>query len=438
MARLLTLDECTIGLRNHLLSSLRSQDEAVLLPQAERVADTGIYKNLVFRLSGNEQNAPYDIFSPDWFSGVSAIRIDPKHADAILKTKESRLEAMQRLKDAIQSETANSDVKIGPGLDCDSNDLDKDDWIAGFDGAGCCVGLYCAEHSSAPETGKKGMNRVHATTYLVCKAGSGLAGATFHSRLMSSLRKGASIEDCLERGNEPGPQALRRVEKAGSRNRSRILLEAAKALGIPLLDSVPDQSSRGKYRSAVTHFDVSVNTIRKLEASSASKVGSTYQYTCAVDGVLSRGLATMSNVSDGILLMLSENGDVNVNLRNEGFSSIPFATRRLISDQSLLKTVVAEHKAAQKHDDWAHIDFHFIRERFVWKNRQFSTSAEADVDLEPLSLWGSHDCEDFVSRFSRELGIASCQFVRLRPALVCLAGMEAGKLRAALRHIKAS
>ncbi len=435
MARLLALDECTVGLRNHLLQSLRSRDEAVLLPQAERITDTGLYKNVVFRLAGQEPNVPVDIFNPAWFTGVSAVKIDPKYADSILKTPEARADAMRRLVEAIPSETASSDVKVGAGLDCDTHDLDRDEWTAGFDGPGCCVGLYTAEHSSTPEQGRKGMNRVHATTYLVCKAGSGLAGSTFHSRLVSALRRGESLEDCLERG-EPGPQALRRVEKAGSRNRARILLDAAKALGIPILDSVPDQSSKGKYRCAVTQVDVSVNTLRKLESQS-SRPGSTYQYTTAVDGILSQGLMTMSNVADGILLMLSENGDIRVTLRNEGFSSIPFASRRIIGDNELLRNLVAEHKEAIKHGDWAHPDHDFVKERFVWKNRVFASTAEARVDLEPLCLWGSHDQEDFVSKFSRELGIASCQLVRLRPALVCLASMEAGKLRAELRNIGA-
>ena len=54
MARILSLDECPVSLRNRLVRSLRSLDEAVLLPQAERRDDTGIYKNIVFRLAGNE------------------------------------------------------------------------------------------------------------------------------------------------------------------------------------------------------------------------------------------------------------------------------------------------------------------------------------------------------------------------------------------------
>ena len=36
MARILALDEVPVALRNHLVRALRSFDEAVLLPQAER------------------------------------------------------------------------------------------------------------------------------------------------------------------------------------------------------------------------------------------------------------------------------------------------------------------------------------------------------------------------------------------------------------------
>ena len=62
MARLLALDECPVALRNHLIRSLRSLDEAVLLPQAQRGEESGVYKNVVFRLAGDEPNVPIDIF----------------------------------------------------------------------------------------------------------------------------------------------------------------------------------------------------------------------------------------------------------------------------------------------------------------------------------------------------------------------------------------
>ena len=436
MARILALDEVPVALRNHLVRALRSFDEAVLLPQAERREDTGVYKNVVFRLAGSEPGVPVSIFNPKWFQGVSAVRVDGPVVAQLLKNPEMRRNAMLRLRNAIPSQVVDSNLQVGPALDCDASDRDKDEWVAGFDGPGCFVGLYCADHSSAPDPARRGMDRVHQTSYLVCKAGAGVAGATFHMRLIAALKKGLTLEDCLEKGNEPGPAALRRVSMAGSRNRARILELAGKALGFPMLDTVPDQSSRGKYRGAVTQVDVAVNSIRRIEDAQQP----TYQYTTSVDAAVSQGLMSMSNAADGVVLMLSAGGDVRQTLRNEAHCSIPYASRRLVKDGELIVTVTKEHKEAIKHGDWAHPDNEFVHDRFVWQNRTFDglEAVAAKADIEPLALWGSHDKEDYLSRFARELGVAQCQVVRLRPTAVCLAGVDSGKLRAALRNIDAS
>ena len=49
-----------------------------------------------------------------------------------------------------------------------------------------------------------------------------------------------------------------------------------------------------------------------------------------------------------------------------------------------------------------------------------------------MTKWSASDEE----LLARELGVAKCQVVRLRPMCVCVAGMEGGKLRAALRSMK--
>jgi hypothetical protein len=436
MARILALDEVPVSLRNHLVRALRSFDEAILLPQAERRDDTGVFKNIVFRLSGTEPNVPISIFNPRWFTGVSAVRVDGPVVAQLLRNSDMRHAAMRRLRDAIPSEVADSSLQVGPALDCDESDRDRDEWIAGFDGPNCFVGLYCADHSSAPDPARRGMDRVHQASYLVCKAGAGVAGATFHMRLVAALKKGLTLEECLEKGTEPGPAALRRVSMAGSRNRARILELAAKALGFPLIDTVPDQSSSGKYRSAVTQVDVAVNSLRRIEDAAQP----TYQYTTAVDAAASQGLMSMSNAADGVVLMLSPGGEVRQTLRNEAHCTIPYASRRLVKDGDLIVSITKEHKEAIRHGDFAHPDSDFVRDRFVWKNRQFPglEALAAKADVEPLALWGSYDKEDYLSRFARELGVAQCQVVRLRPTAVCLAGVDSGKLRAALRNIDSS
>ena len=450
MARLLALDECPVSLRNHLIRSLRPLDEAVLLPQAQRDDESGVYKNVTFRLAGDEPNVPMDIFSQSWFTGVSAIRIDVnKPAGArlreILNDPTARADALARLRDAIPAESADSSLQVGPKLDCDDSDRDTDDWIAGFDTSSSFVGVFLAEHSMAPEPGRRGMDRIHQETFLVCKAGAGLAGVTFHARLSAALRRGATLEECLEKGPEPGAAALRRVSMAGTRNRARILLLAAKALGLDLIDTVPDQSSKAKYRSAVTHVDVSSNVLRRVEDSPNRCI---YQYSTGVDASVSHGLLSLSNASDGVLLLLSRTGEVRTSLKNDAWNTLPFASTRIISDKDALMEAIRAHKAVIAHkrygkhrdDDYdndeecAHPDHEFVKQTFAWKNKQLGSSRLVD-DLEPLALWGSHDKEDYVARFSRELGIAACHMVRLRPFAVCVSGLDPSKLRAALRSI---
>ena len=278
----------------------------------------------------------------------------------------------------------------------------------------------------------RGRDRCHSTSYLVVKAGAGQAACQFHSRFMTALKQGHSLADIFAEGTGTTGLAagLRRVTRAGSRNRSRILMLASEALGAPMIDSVPDQSSCGRYRAAVTSVDVGVNVLRKVDERKESKQ---YQYSTGVDATVSQGLLAMSNLSDGVVLFLSENGDVRQALRNEAHSSLPFSSPRLVSDRDLAAAVVKEYKAAARHGGPANVDHAFIRDRFTWKNRQF---APTDADIEPLALWGSHDKECFFAKFARELGVAKCQVVRLRPMCVCVAGVEGGKLRAALRSMK--
>lgn len=432
MARILSLDECAVSLKTHLLRSLRTLDEAVLLPCAERCEASGTYQNVTFRLDAREKDVPIEIFSPEWGAGASAVRVDGAWVDQLMRDPRARHEALKKLNEAIPSECFDSSVQVGPELDGDESDRDKAEWTAGFDGTGCFVGLFCAEHSRAPDPTKPGMNRCHSTTYLVCKAGAGQAGATFHSRLAAALRTGVSLTEALDKvgtdASGPGPAALRRVSRAGSRNRARILMMAGDALGAPMMDSVPDQSSCGRYRSAVTHFDVAVNHLRKIEDTQHAHV---FQYSTGTDAAVSQGLMSMSNLADGVVLFLSDTGEVSRNLRNDAHSTLPYASPRLIGDRELISKVVTEYK---QHGSKAHPDGAFLRDRFVWRNRQFGTN---DADLEPLPLWGSHDTEQFFAKFARELGVDKSQVVRLRPVAVCVSGLDFGKLRGALRSLRA-
>ena len=195
-------------------------------------------------------------------------------------------------------------------------------------------------------------------------------------------------------------------------NRYFITLPAGRAL-IQLADRLMHE---GRYRGAVTQVDVSVNSIRRLEEATRP----TYQYTTCVDAGISQGLMSMSNVADGVVLMLSANGDVRQTLRNEAHCSIPYASRRLVSDRELIGSVTKEHKEAIRHGDWAHPDSDFVRDRFIWKNRQFPglEAVAAKADVEPHVKRGArHACARLahqVRRLLHAVHAAACRIGRAR------------------------
>ena len=269
MARILSVEACPPALRNQLLRALRPCDECTLLPQAEISVESNSFKNVAFSLSLTETEIPVSIFSSRWFDGVSAVALDDRDVEPLLRDPERRKTALAALAAAIESETSDSTVSVGPSIDGDVNDRDKGEaWEFGFDSPTCLVGLFCSEHSRAPDAGMKGQHRVHRESFLVCRAGGGLAAQTFHTRLIGAARKGKTLAQALEQGTEPGPQGLRRVSMAGTRNRARILLKAAEVLGFTRVASIGDQPSQGRLRGAVLSHDVQINTLRRVEIQS--------------------------------------------------------------------------------------------------------------------------------------------------------------------------
>ena len=423
MARLLTIDQCTVQLRNSLLATLRPEDEGLLLPQACQSIESGVFKNCTFRLAGDTPHVNPAVFSPDWFSGLSILQLKDEDAaamDALMDNESERARLLEQLVAAIPSEIEDPSLQVGPSLDCDEleRDIEGTDWKFGFDSSSSFVGLFSAEHSRVPEQGKPGTNRVHREYFLVCKAGSGVAASTFHARLIAAASKGATLDSIFSDVGALGSQALRRLANAGTRNRHRIILAAKEALGLKYVETVGDQASRNKYRGAVVEVDVVVNSIRRMEETSKS----VWQYCSGVDGAVSKGLAALSNAADGVVLFLHSSGDKRISLKNETWASMPFSTRRLASGRDMVTTASSAK--------CVHFDSKWIQKRFGWKNRQFSAT---QTNVTPFSLWGSHETETFTKTFARELGISDLNAVRLRPELVCVAGVESGKLRALVR-----
>ena len=55
--------------------------------------------------------------------------------------------------------------------------------------------------------------------------------------------------------------------------------------------------------------------------------------------------------------------------------------------------------------------------------------------MTPPSLWGSHAPESYLASWSRELGVAALQALRLRPEAVAIASAEPSKLRAVAKKM---
>lgn len=420
MARILSLEEVSHKMRSSISSALRMCDEVTILPQAARSPESGAFKNVVMRLVGNEPGLSPDIFSSNWYSGVSILPVPEEVAARVLKDTQTRLSYLKKLTDAIPSEMADPDLQVGPPLDGDLNGCDTAGWTAGLDGPACCVGLYSARRKVSSDPSTPGLDRHTMAYFLVCKAGAGLAAQTFHSRLTSAMRNGATLESALETG-EPGSSALLRVADAGQRNRARILRMAAEAIGFHSVDTVSDHTAFPgikQERCAVTCASCNYNTIRRVE----SQEGTVFEYSAGcVNTTLNTGIVVCSNVMDGFVLFSRSNGDFKLSVRNEAHNHIPFCTERLLTSREVSERVTKTHP-----------DESYIRSVFSWKNR----AGLEHVNAIPSSFWGSHATQRFTSHWARELGLQDQRAEALVPELVVVSALEPAKLRALARHFK--
>ena len=156
------------------------------------------------RLSGTETGLSGDLFSANWFMGVSVLEVPGNVARPLLENPAKRASALRKLAEAVPSELADASVEVGPTLDGDADDKDTQAWVAGFDSPGCCVGLYSAQQTKAPGDGAvSGMNRVHHTYYLVVKAGGGVAAQTFTRASVPHSRKASRSTTRLRPATSP-------------------------------------------------------------------------------------------------------------------------------------------------------------------------------------------------------------------------------------------
>jgi hypothetical protein len=416
-----------------LVGCLSANDEAVLLPQASKSPESDAYKNVAFRLRGDTSPVNPAIFASRFYDGLSAVRLtesDAKVIAAVLKDPARRANTLELLKSSIQSEVSNSELVVGPKLECDADERDSEAWIAGLDATSAFAGVFSTQHSRPPVGSTDvGMARGHNEYFLVVRAGAGVAAQTLHSRLTTALASGATLDACLEDDTSPpGSTALGRLQRAGSRNRARVLAELADALKLTGVASVGDTECKARTRIAVPHIDLQVNTLSKNEetiSTNNSVQNSSWRYVTAVDCLSSAGAGTLSNAASGLILFAPQtttSGMKTTAIRNECMHALPFSTQRVSTERQMVEVICKSRKQ--------HPDKDWIRERFAWQN---SVADDNGAEIEPSSLWGSHTATSWTKSFARELAVSELEPLVLAPELVVTAGLTAGKLRAVLR-----
>ena len=426
MARIVSLEDVDPKLRHALGSALRLTDSAVVLPQAHRSVESGAFKNIVMRINGVEPSLSAEVFSSNWFSGVSAVKISKDKAELILSPKH-RASLLEKLKKAVPSEMESSEIQVGPGIEGDERDRDKAEWVAGFDSPSCCVGVYSALQSRCPNSAKSGMSRLHRDYYLVCKAGGGVAAQVFHARLSAALKKGATLHECFVEGGEPGAQVA-------AWRRPRSATEQDPGFGRGGAGSREPRDDRRLLQPARAPYHGGLQ-VRRATTDQARRERPTpvYQYSAGcVDSKLSHGLMVSSNVSEGFVAFAAADGDSAMRLVNDAHNCVPFATERLENTRTMISAIAKAHKQAIKNREDAHPDKGWISERFAWNCKDHG------VELEPPPLWGSHSAETFISEWSRELGVSRSSVIRMQPELVVISAPEPGKLRVAAKSVLAA
>lgn len=435
-------------LRGALVDALRVGDEAIMLPGASRSGASLSFKNIVMTLDGGAANAPFRAFSSDWGHGVSIVRVPTNAAEAILSTPDRRASALQALVLAIPNELTGGD-DVGPSLaSIDARDIDGDAWSAGFDGSGCCCGLYSATELRAVEGAPLGMTRAHKSYFLLAKAGAGKAAQEFHQKLGGLASSGMSIDAIFSGDNDRvlSDGHIQRVNAAGRRNRGRLILAAANVLGLaPDVDSVPDHACcpEDVRPTAILMTDSVTNTIERT-SSNASGEGATWRYYAgSVATSISQGAASSSSVMEGVVLFLTPGervgGGKALRVRNVCHGAIPFGSRRVASAQDVLTVAVTAHRAASASGRVPHPDGTWVKNRFGWQlptlRRQRSQGEEGSTidaaKVEPPQLWGSHAPIE-TSTWTLQLGMSSFRAITLSPEIVTLAGAEPSVLRAAV------
>lgn len=414
---------------------LQPCDTAILLPGACVSAESKTFKNVVCELNGEVESRSPQLFSPGWGHGISIVRLDTEKVNAIFSS-ETRKVILEEIVNSIPNELRERDVEVGPAFDdCDGKDITG--WTHGFDSSSCCAGIYTADEVRTPDGGSEGTARAHRVYYAVAKAGAGRAAQEFHAKFIAEIRAGKSLDKIFDNDVDGlTVDSIRRVEDAGMRNRARILSEITKALDMDVeVQMVPDcaNAATDTRRRPVLFVNSVTNSLVHVDGSSAGyshdNKGNWRYYAGSVNGISSDGIAVCSNVSDGFILYMTNNGEYNVTVRNTALDALPFGTSKIKTVRALITQIGTLYRESKLKES-VHPDSKWIRQRFGWKRYENMEWP----DVEPMQLWGTHNSSNWTTS-TRELSISDLRQVRLCPQAVALAGIETSKVRAVNRLI---
>jgi hypothetical protein len=109
-------------------------------------------------------------------------------------------------------------------------------------------------------------------------------------------------------------------------------------------------------------------------------------------------------------------------VKNDALDAVNFSSIRLRSDREAL---MQAHDAYQSSMENArdikavHHDIEWIKQHFIWQ-----VPPNSVADMEPVSLWGTHDSYNPFLKYNRELGVDDNGMVRLYPDAVRIAAND--------------
>lgn len=464
-----------ITLRTALSECIRSRDSAVILPGANYDHETLSMHNVVVELDGQTNGVPIKIFNSDWGHGISLIRLSGEYATDVCETiandASSRAACMKRLTEMIRNEVSDCEVEIGPPL---SNSGNRDDegvtWRCGFDSVQCSAGLYSTMEDVAPSNIGIGGMRSQRAYYLIVRCGCGKAAQEFHGRLRNFAANEESLDSIFESKDFSIVDDMCRIVDAGKRNRSRVMVCLARALGLETeIDTTIDNaaSQESDEQTAMLHIDTVSNVLRRRTDAEMLGEGVEHRwiyYAGCVSPEDSTGIVVASTPTDGVVAFVEDPSVVHkgryASIKNEVGGSAPLASGSMHKCNETMNKLIESYVTAIKNSFGSnsnfqdrvcnqessnaclaqikpHPDHGYVSSRFTW--HKFDVVSNQTLKnmcdkIEPLVLWGTRR-PLMSNKWAASLNLHKLQMLKLVPEIVVLSCDEPSRVKALAKEI---